>query len=119
MASRLIIREALSQLSESLQRGVTPRTGICWQVINVAGDIAEQRGEAFNEDVVQDWLDTAARRWPKHSGDGCYPVPDPYEARYTFAARNRYESSNAEQRWSGPYGDLRRELLAFLIKEIA
>jgi hypothetical protein len=54
-------------------------------------------------------INSLAMEWPKYSGCFWFPVPGP----------EGYLASEAYQnlpKWEGPYGDLRKELLDFLIE---
>ena len=74
--------------------------GICCNVWLVCGQDAE------------DWISAVAQRWVGFSGNGKYPVPHPDftcpVAAYQLVMDN----------WEGEYGQLRYELLDFLIEEL-
>jgi hypothetical protein len=53
-----------------------------------------------------------AKFWTKHSGNFDYPVPSPI---VTLNAVEAFESLDS---WTGKYGQLRRELLDFLIETL-
>ena len=57
-------------------------------------------------------LRLAAEGWPKHSGDSVYPVPG--VGGCTADAAFRY----ALDKWTGEYGDLRRELLDWIVDHL-
>lgn len=74
--------------------------GICCNVWLVCGEDAEG------------WICAVAQHWSKFSGDVKYPVPHPDVicpiAAYQFT----------RDVWTGEYGQLRYELLDFLIEEL-
>lgn len=75
------------------------RCGICWNVSEVL-----ERNCAKAVCVL-------AKSWPLYSGEQEFPVPSP-TGRDPSAAY--YERTGM---WEGPYGDLRMQLLDFLIAE--
>jgi len=97
-------------------------SGICSNLEEALYIAAEKAGEdpgSFR--LVEDWLSEQFVQWPKFSGCTSYPVPspnDPYES-----AAHAYDSASWEEMWSGPYGagpygQLRLELLEFLINQL-
>jgi len=58
-------------------------------------------------------LGVACQAWSKHSGSYLWPVPSPNDKEDPMDA---YEYSN--NLWTGEYGQLRYELLDFLIEEL-
>lgn len=57
--------------------------------------------------------------WPKYSGNLAFPVPAQIENRYWNGPGAAYLATTPKQKWNKKteYGQLRRELLDFLIKE--
>ena len=74
--------------------------GICCNVWLVCGEDAE------------DWICAVAQHWAKFSGDGKHPVPHP-DFTCPVAAYQLVRDN-----WTGEYGQLRYELLDFLIEEL-
>lgn len=71
---------------------------------------------SIDGDLIELWWGTLTKlmtTWPKFSGNECYPVPspDPEEGSQQVYMRTHDE-------WSGEYGELRYELLDFLIEEL-
>ena len=53
--------------------------------------------------------------WPKHSGRDFHPVPDP-RSKSKNSAKNIYDRTL--NLWDGKYGDLRMELLDYMIQKV-
>lgn len=76
--------------------------GICWNL--------EERG------VYNRWFHDHCHLWPKFSGCHSYPVPGQDKTR--VSAANAYHRAQIENRlWVEEYGDLRMELLRWMIEE--
>ena len=64
------------------------------------------------------------RKWPKYSGNSWYPVPHPCQNEYAdeddirYLAEQAFEDEYADDMWTGEYGELRKELLAFCIEQL-
>lgn len=58
--------------------------------------------------VCHAWLVAGFRCWPHFSGNYLYPVPHPLEAAYGFR--------HTVDMWAGEYGELRKDLMRFLIQ---
>lgn len=56
-------------------------------------------------------ISSVMQQWPKYSGDMKYPVPSTEDL---LGPRHMY--INSKNLWTGEYGDLRKELLDFLIE---
>lgn len=65
----------------------------------------------YKDSPAHIWMRAVAKRWPKWSGDSVYPVPDS-----ELLPDDAYQQY--DEKWQGEYGDLRRELLDFLIEEL-
>lgn len=96
--------------------GVHPSYGICLNV----GVCTEYDGE--NQSVHQ-WLQDAAKTWPKYSGSRAYPVPCPQGGNPEQAFDAAWMPTSARSGpvlWdkSTPYGALRYELLDFFIAKL-
>lgn len=74
--------------------------GICTQL----GEAGDPRRRAFS---------ALATAWPKHSGDSEYPVPAP-----DGVESPAYVYHTQGDMWVGKYGDLRMELLDFVINQL-
>lgn len=81
-----------------------------------------------NMDIVTDcnlrlqWqFEAIAKKWPHYTGNDRYPVPSPYETtaieEYQWRIQQGYLYSDGDM-WSGRYGQLRKDLLAFVIAEL-
>lgn len=87
------------------------RYGICMYV----EEYLEQHFPEFPFDLLET-IGGLAQNWPKWSGDGTYVVPAPSWCQekqdpHCWAYCNL-------PAWEGEYGELRRELLDFLIEEL-
>ena len=64
------------------------------------------------------------RTWPKYSGNSWYPVPHPLQPEdadeddIRYLAEQAFEDEYADDMWTGEYGELRKELLAFCIEQL-
>lgn len=60
------------------------------------------------------------QQWPGHSGSRNYPVPASRTDRSSLAAQLKYAESSTKQMWDRDteYGQLRWELLEWLIEEL-
>lgn len=64
-------------------------------------------------------------KWPKYSGNIWYPVPHPFPDEYADEddlldiAEHAFEDEFLGEMWTGEYGALRKELLAFCIEKLA
>ena len=64
------------------------------------------------------------RTWPKYSGDPWYPVPHPFQYEYSDEddicdlAKQAFEYDYEDDMWTGEYGELRKELLAFCVEQL-
>lgn len=67
-------------------------------------------GNLFN-DELEDEFTELAKCWPRYSGLIAYPVPHP-----TLPAGDAY--LDTLDKWADTYGDNRRELLQWAIKEL-
>lgn len=77
----------------------------------------------YNELPVYLWMRDVATRWPKWSRDGTYPVPNPDADADAIAEHDRLASPRdaywrIADKWEGVYGELRFELVNFLIEEL-
>lgn len=93
-----ILHEALLKVKDDPDQ----RLGIC---TNVDNHIHPNDSLAVDQLLKRLFV-----KWPKFSGDVVYPVPSPSAGE---SPKRAFEMS----RWVGPYGDLRRELLDFLIEQ--
>ncbi len=101
------LHEALKIVKEQVETGTArPYRAIC---------VALEKLELDTFVPVADQLQPLFERWPKYSGMGGYPVPSPVSK---FGAAEMYYYALEESlMWTGEYGDLRRELLDFLLEE--
>lgn len=102
---------ALLRALQKVKESPKADTGICYLVedhLEVLGFI----GSA--EEIIGE----LATSWPKWSGDGVYPVPCPE----SYLDRSREDphcwAFCSLPKWEEAYGDLRMELLDFLINEL-
>jgi hypothetical protein len=100
------LRQALIALRDGEK---CPTNGICYSVELLLPDHLTPH----EVDSALMLLARTMRRWPKKSGDECYPVPHP--TRDPYAAY-----SDRTDMWdkTTPYGQARWELLDFLIGEL-
>lgn len=83
----------------------------------------------YNGTLVYLWMRGVVTNWPKWSRDSTYPVPNPnpvanaeaeaeadHEADGFTTARDAYWQ--IADKWEGEYGELRLELVNFLIEEL-
>jgi len=80
------------------------RCGICWNTTY------HLMGTVYNPSSV---LDQYTPLWGKYTGNSGYPVP---ATKTGYKACDEYVSS--KDKWTGEYGQLRYELLDFLIEEL-
>ncbi|QLA10713.1 hypothetical protein TH2_147 [Shewanella phage Thanatos-2] len=67
----------------------------------------------LSADILDEYIVPLFEKWSKFSGDISYPVPSPDQSLDEY---DIYWISNKDGRlWIGEYGDLRKELLNFLI----
>ena len=78
--------------------------GICFNTSQIVGD---------DGCVAYDVIEYLSPKWPKYSGDIAYPVPSPNGKETPMYAYNY-----SDNLWTGEYGQLRYELLDFLIEEL-
>lgn len=90
----------LVQLKD-IQAAPKTDSGICIQV---------SRRNVYNLDATS--LSPLFIGWKYHSGDSIYPVP----GTKTRSAERRYTETT--HMWIGDYGDLRKDLLAHMIKKV-
>ena len=103
--------EALKHLRNTLK--ATPANGgIC---VNVENYIYEHFPQSHHI-CVDEIIGVLARQWPKYSGCDTYPVPAP--KKYQQKPDPHCWAFCYLPNWQGEYGDLRRELLDFLIEEL-
>jgi hypothetical protein len=83
--------------------------GICGFLIslNVGNQLSGANEMLFQESLQEQWV-----RWPMFSGNPTFPVPGPTGE----CAMDIY--MNSPDVWSGAYGQLRLEMLDWLIKEL-
>jgi hypothetical protein len=84
------------------------------------GDYDRYQGICHNVDRAVDFYTTDILkkyfvRWPKYSGHLYFPVPVPKIYKHYGPLTTYCYVSN---KWSGEYGELRKELLKFIINEL-
>jgi len=91
------VLKALVSLKEEI-----PNTcfGICWNTCHLLGY------------RIDNWIDQKVVKWSKFSGNKIWPVPHPKKGCPIVAFMR------SENAWDGDYGQLRYELLDFLIEEL-
>ena len=102
-----------------------PSYGICnnldWQLAVELGSPFVQEYSLASGEPASDIIAKLASKWPKFSGIPSHPVPVP------DSLLNNYRKSGIPSveiydavlnKWVGEYGELRRELLDFLIEEL-
>ena len=104
--------------------------GICDNIYSVMDDLfgenkswVMENPEGFEIDLYM-WVQQVAQKWPKWSGDITYPVPVPVPANMGLAELKAGVHTPMDAYhyfhnvWEGAYGELRMELLDFLIEEL-
>lgn len=94
---------------------VKPYNSICAALDQLELDAYGRTASSNTEGTVAHQLKTLFERWPKYSGTETYPVPSPDSTR--SADSMFYYALDMDGMWTGPYGNLRKELLDFLIQE--
>ena len=90
-----------------------PTMGICGNLdYKLASELGAKMTDYFilEEDLgisTYQWVGETSQLWPKWSGHYVMPVPTP-----------SLEGWVLTHKWEGEYGELRRELLQFLIEEL-
>lgn len=105
MSNQLTLVRRLIKLKKLVAKGKQEQVGICNQV------------KCSWSQLI---LTTYFIKWPKFSGSTVFPVPCPELSSKGIAkARDRYITvKHTGDMWTGEYGELRKELLDFLIIEI-
>jgi hypothetical protein len=87
--------------------------------ITDAGPTQEADGICGNLGPSVSWLlsQKMFKAWPKYSGSTLFPVPAPKVRKNALAASKIYRNGYVDK-WEGPYGKLRWELVSFCIKEL-
>lgn len=80
--------------------------GICDNVVN----LLEDNGHHYR--TIYDLIGSISSNWERFSGNTEYPVPA------VTKTTPREEFDKSVGMWSGEYGELRHELLDFLIEEL-
>lgn len=116
MSTRGAVLEALKDCKDIRDHGCIPSNrGIC-------GYVEDRTG--FDSAIIGGILKPIFEKWPKYSGSEWYPVPHPdydgddYDSGPEYWAESAYEEDFEYDRWTGPYGELRDELLSFCIEQL-
>ena len=120
-----MLLQGLKQLKAEVP---APHMGICDNIYSVMDQLFGQ-GDRWVipakdgvEIAIFMWIQQVAQKWPKWSGDIDYPVPCPSGMGIEELRAGVYTPMDAyhyfHNLWQGAYGDLRRELLDFLINEL-
>jgi hypothetical protein len=90
--------------------------GICG---NLAAIVARQMGTStvYYMQRGTAYVAEHSRGWGNHSGRYAYPVPPPLDAGGDAEDHFHGEADNGKNLWAGPYGEIRRDLLDYLIKK--
>lgn len=117
--------QVLSALKTIQVKPRKPQYGICnnldWQLTIELGDTLVHEYCLANGEPAYCLINELSKKWPKFSGIPSYPVPvpdslKPHYAREGIPCEAIYDSQL--NKWEGEYGELRRELLQFLIEEL-
>ena len=125
-----ITRRALLAIQQRREDIFTDTVGICTNFEQALDIIGEERDVAVDVARHLLWLRKAFQAWPKFSGNDHYPVPHPdhigvrgvddftmSDEHYAYhAAACAYDDAVLPWNTDTPYGQLRAELLAFLIE---
>lgn len=120
-----MLLQGLKQLKTEVP---APHMGICDNVYHVMDDLFGQSDcwvipaeDGVEIDVFM-WIQETAQKWPKWSGDINYPVPVPTNMGLAELKAGVHTPMDAYHHfhnvWEGAYGQLRMELLDFLIQEL-
>lgn len=89
-------------------------SGICHNLDKNVFIANDKRTDLKECGEVSNWLEFNFVKWPKFSGEIAYPVPTPEGVNFT--PETMYFAQ--EDQWVGEYGELRYELLDFLIAQL-
>lgn len=109
-----VLLDALRYTKENPQN-----VGICKNVGGYVSNLPNYSSELGGK--VQTLLIHTYQNWPKYSGDFSYPVPVPSDLPNSDIGINVTPGmayNYAGNYWAGEYGQLRMELLDFLISEL-
>lgn len=113
-----ILLEALKHVHQSPKNSQREWSfGICFYVL----DCLHQLGVASSDlDIIEERMDKLFRIWPHYSGDLDYPVPGEDSSLMSPREEFDYHLDNNLSMWdkSTEYGQLRWDLLEFMIKEL-
>lgn len=108
-----ILLKVLLQLKQALEQGCHNKgQGICYHVSNIGTQHTEDDETLSRLKTL--FLDYACD-WPKHSGNYNYPVPT---TGYYSGVDPRTMYEQMHNVWAEEYGELRIELLDFVIGEL-
>ena len=110
MNERTIKWEILGALKDLRDNGPQYDCGICGEVLYRFEDCPGIEGPS------QDILRTIMQQWPEYSGNDEFPVPAP--PCFSPARHSAFHAFYDLDRWTGPYGDTRRRLLAYAIAKL-
>lgn len=112
--------QVLSALKAMQIKVRDPRQGICsnldWQLWMAFGSGVDHESYLGNGELASSIIPDLSQKWPKFSGFPAYPVPVPEGSNPLYTCMEMYDS--VLNKWEGEYGELRRELLQFLIEEL-
>lgn len=126
MATVVTPAQILSALKAIQVKPRQPQYGICnnldWQLSIELGNNFVHEHSLPNGEPAYTVITELSKKWPKFSGISSYPVPvpdslKPQYAKQTIPCEAIYDDLS-EHKWLGEYGELRRELLQFLIEEL-
>lgn len=106
-----ILQAALRDLRGRIEAGEHPRGSICTE----CEEFIELKLNRCPDDPMLA-LESLAATWPKASENNCFVVPSDKPGERPMAAFYRHQKDNAL--WRGEYGDLRKELLAYLVAQV-
>jgi len=108
------IEAALLKILEKVKLAPNPSSGICYNMdLIYYSDLTVQMHALWKLDRT---LERLFDKWPKFSGSGAFPIPDPSKKRNSKTDAYDLAESNRTM-WSkhSAYGRLRWELLNFCI----
>lgn len=112
--------KTLLSICLQIQRDPVTTTGICSNVSNalrlIVWDLSEEM-QGTLQDEFEALLTIFFETWPKFSGNIAFPVPD-FRSDWDRYSRAGVIFWECYDYWSGEYGDLRKELLQFMIDSL-
>lgn len=111
MNTKQKLLDALLYIDSLVKNNKVTYIGICTYIYNT------YKGE--DRKAVRELFKTIARTWEHCLDNSEYLIPASRDNKDTKEAENAYWSASIREMWyEGEYAELRRELLAYVIKEL-